>query len=246
MSFLSPLYIYKLYLSPYKATYRELRNLLGFVPGKVVLYKQALTHHSVAKAIHPSGEKDSNERLEYLGDAILDTVVAEMLFIRFPLKDEGFLTEMRAKIVSREQLADLARKMGITNMVSYDQNQRYNPQFLRTIAGNAFEAMIGAIYLDKGFDYTRKYIIRGILNTHLDIDHLESLEVNFKSKLHEWAQKNKKELTFDLKETTGHAHKKTYTMCVVIDGKELAEGIHVSKKKAEQIAAEKACAGIGI
>lgn len=246
MNFLSPRYFYKLYLSPYKTTYRELRVLLGFMPGKARLYVQALTHHSVAKSIHPSGERDSNERLEYLGDAILDTIVAEMLFIRFPLKDEGFLTEMRAKIVSREQLADLARKMGITNMVRYDQNQRYNPQFLRTIAGNAFEAIVGAVYLDKGFDFTRKFIIRNILNTHLDIDHLEGLEVNFKSKLHEWAQKNKHVLTFDLKETTGHAHKKTYTMIVMIDGKEISEGINVSKKKAEQLAAEKACIEIGI
>jgi ribonuclease III len=234
----------KILFSSEKKYLRELANMLGFMPRNLELYKQAFRHNSVATYIHVTGEKNSNERLEYLGDAILDCVVAEVLFMRYPYKNEGFLTEMRSKIVSRDQLAELGRKMGIAQFIEYDNNLKENPFVLKTITGNAMEAMIGAIYLDKGFNFTRQYIINNILLLHIDMDELQSTEFNFKSKLYEWGQRNKKTITFELREETGKSHRKQYKIAVMVDEEEIGFGINFSKKKAEQQAAERACAAL--
>ena len=184
-----------------------------------------------------NGNKKSNERLEYLGDAILDSVVAELLFKKFPYKGEGFLTEMRSKIVSRAQLNHLSNKLGLNKLIHSAGDSRNN---CKSMNGDAFEAFIGALYLDKGYTFARKIIIDRIINIHLDLDELETQIVNFKSKLVEWGQKEKKEVDFKMVEEIGDGFKKQFLVKIFVDGEELESGQDFSIKGAEQIAAEKA------
>src|SRR5436305_3000598 len=144
---------YKLYLSPNRKHVKILKNLLGFVPGNLSLYKLAFRHKSVAQNIK-KGVKNSNERLEFLGDAVLGSVVAEVLFKLYPYEDEGFLTELRSKIVNRANLNQLARKMGFEALIEYDNRMVGNTR-QGSLLGDAFEALIGAVYLDKGYEFTR-------------------------------------------------------------------------------------------
>lgn len=220
---------------------KSLNNLVGFKPRNVALYQQAFRHHSASTKFDVKGGKPSNERLEYLGDAVLSSIVAEILFEAFPTKDEGFLTEVRAKIVSRENLCDLARKMGLENFLEYDKSIKGNRIIIRALSGNAFEALIGAIYLDKGYNFTRKFIKRRILLPHIDLQHMAEKEINFKSKLIEYCQKNKKAIDFETLDERKQGKHKSYLVCVKVEGEELGRGEDFSKKKAEQIAAQKAC-----
>ncbi|HYG14263.1 MAG TPA: ribonuclease III [Bacteroidia bacterium] len=222
----------------------SVKNLLGFKPRNISLYKQAFRHHSASSRSDYNDERVSNERLEFLGDAVLSSIIAEVLFITYPTKGEGYLTEMRAKIVSRENLCELARKMGIENFMEYDKSIKGNFQIIRSISGNAFEALIGAIYLDKGYNFTRKYISTRILKHHVDIQQLAVTEVNFKSKLIEWCQKGKKAIEFETVEERKQGKQKSYLVAVKIDGEEMGRGEDFSKKKAEQLAAGRACAVI--
>ncbi|HCS21201.1 MAG TPA: ribonuclease III [Bacteroidetes bacterium] len=228
-----------------KSTNPKLKNLsqlLGFRPGNFALYEQAFRHNSYVNQKFPDEEGVlSNERLEYLGDAVLDLVVAEVLFLSYPNKGEGFLTETRAKIVSRAMLGDLAVKMGLDEMIQYGKGLGNNKQVMRSLSGNALEALLGAIYLDKGYSFTRDYILKRVLKNYLDIHELALLEVNFKSRLIEWSQKMKKEIQFDLAEEKIKGRSKIYVMSVKIDGLELGRGEEFSKKKAEQEAARIAC-----
>lgn len=214
---------------------------MGFTPRNADLYKQAFRHHSASTRYDVKEGRISNERLEYLGDAVLSSIIAEVLFSTYPTKGEGFLTELRAKIVSRENLCELARKIGIEDYLEYDKSIRGNRQIIRAISGNAFEALIGAIYLDKGYDFTKKFISKRIINPHIDIHHLADKEINFKSKLIEWCQKNRKTIAFEALEERRQGKQKSYLVSVVIDGEEFGRGEDFSKKKAEQIAASKAC-----
>lgn len=214
---------------------------MGFTPRNADLYKQAFRHHSASTRYDVKEGRISNERLEYLGDAVLSSIIAEVLFSTYPTKGEGFLTELRAKIVSRENLCELARKIGIEDYLEYDKSIRGNRQIIRAISGNAFEALIGAIYLDKGYDFTKKFISKRIINPHIDIHHLADKEINFKSKLIEWCQKNRKNIAFEALEERRQGKQKSYLVSVVIDGEEFGRGEDFSKKKAEQIAASKAC-----
>ncbi len=214
---------------------------MGFTPRNADLYKQAFRHHSASTRYDVKEGRISNERLEYLGDAVLSSIIAEVLFSTYPTKGEGFLTELRAKIVSRENLCELARKIGIEDYLEYDKSIRGNRQIIRAISGNAFEALIGAIYLDKGYDFTKKFISKRIINPHIDIHHLADKEINFKSKLIEWCQKNRKNIAFEALEERKQGKQKSYLVSVVIDGEEFGRGEDFSKKKAEQIAASKAC-----
>ncbi len=225
------------HFSKHKQLCAGIRSISGFTPHNVSCYIQALTHHSVSATIHENGSRDSNERLEFLGDSILNSVVAELLFNKYPYKHEGFLTEMRSKIVSRESLNDLAMKIGLNHIVKYDK-RAIGPHNKNTIFGNALEAFIGAIFLDAGF-HTAKKFIRGRLLNHLDIDKLEVTETNFKGKLIEWAQKHNKDIDFESSEEM-NGKQKIYKTRVIIDQVVMGSAEHISKKKAEQMASQKA------
>ena len=231
---------YKLYFSSDRHFVRSLRNVLGFVPGNLYLYHMAFRHKSVATTIK-GGTKNSNERLEYLGDAILGSVVAELLFKKYPFRGEGFLTEMRSKIVSRVHLNQLSKKIGLDEMIQFDSRMINFPNKQGSLLGDAFEALIGAIFLDKGYTFTRNFIITRIIKPHVDIHLLEQTETNFKSRLIEWCQQSGKEVVFVLNENDEGGHNKMFTIDATINGEVFGTGKDYSKKSAEKIAAEKAC-----
>lgn len=235
--------IYYSYFHSQHTVYRKIVKIAGFYPVKFSCYEQALRHHSVSTTIHASGMRDSNERLEYLGDSVLNTIVAEMLFARFPYKDEGFMTEMRSKIVSRESLNDLAQKIGLNEIVEYDR-RAVGQNLKGSIFGNALEAFIGAVFLDKGFYGARSFVKQKLL-THIDVDKLEFTEKNFKGKLIEWTQKHNRTIDFESDEEITRKQK-IYKVRVKVDGEEYGAAEHLSKKKAEQLASEKACLKLNI
>ena len=216
--------------------YSFFKNVLGFMPRRTELYHTAFIHRSVSAM--NEGHKTNNERLEYLGDAILGSVVAEYLYKKYPLKGEGFLTEMRSKIVSRKSLGQLARKMGMMELI---EHQRGVEGGFKSIGGDAFEALIGAIYLEKGYRFTRRMIIDKILCTYINIDAVAQTEWNFKSKLIDWGQKNHKKVTFEIVRSfvRGHAGRREYECRVDIDGQPQESAIEFTIKAAEQLAAEK-------
>jgi len=235
---------YKLYLSPNRKYVKSLKNLLGFVPGNLSLYRLAFRHKSVAQNVK-KGVKNSNERLEFLGDAVLGSVVAEVLFKLYPYEDEGFLTELRSKIVNRVNLNQLARKLGFEQLIQYD-NRMVNSTRQGSLLGDAFEALIGAIYLDKGYDFTRNFLVNHIIKSHIDIHRLEQTETNFKSKLIEWCQRHGKDITFELIENQDGESTKLFTVRASIDGEIMGQGKEFNKKNAEKLAAEKACEALAI
>lgn len=212
-----------------------IKSILGYKPRNVFLYHLAFLHKSATQETL-NGLKVNNERLEFLGDAILDAVTADYLFKTFPTKDEGFLTEMRSKMVSRTTLNKLSQKMGIDQLILFEGSA---PGAFRSYRGDAFEALIGAIYLDKGYDFTRKVIIDRIIRYYFNIDDLVNHEVNFKSKIIEWAQREKKQIRFNVVEEVGSGYKKQYVVELLADECPLARGQDFSIKGAEQIAAEK-------
>jgi ribonuclease-3 len=224
------------YLSPDRHLYNSIKNIFGFYPGNIFLYKLAFLHRSAGSEII-QGVRLNNERLEFLGDAILDAITADYLFKTFPLKDEGFLTEMRSKIVSRAQLNKLSLKLGMEKLIQLDQNS--SNQY-RSMQGDAFEALIGAIYLDKGYDFTKKVLVGRIIKHYYNIDELISQEVNFKSRMIEWAQKEKKRIAFQVVQEKGSGFKKQYIVELLIDDNPLSQGQDYSIKGAEQLASEKA------
>jgi ribonuclease-3 len=193
-------------------------------------------HRSVA--VQTNGHKVSNERLEYLGDAVLSSVVADYLFKKFPYKDEGFLTEMRSKIVSRDQLNKLSRKLGLDEFIQSNQDSR---NVFRSMNGDAFEAFIGAMYLDRGYNFTHRVIVNRIIKVHFDVEELVNTEANFKSKLIEWSQKEHRNLSFNVVTEVGIGNSRQYLVEVTVDGNVCASGQDFSIKGAEKIAAEKAC-----
>ena len=220
----------------------ELKNILGFSPNNLSLYQQAFRHNSIAKEIK-DGVKDSNERLEFLGDSVLSTVIADFLFTKFPYKDEGFLTKMRSKIVSRDHLNQLSVKMGLNRLIpqNTDPGLRHS-----SMNGDAFEALIGAIFLDKGFSVSQNFILNRILKFHVDVEKILETETDFKSKLIEWSQKEKKELHFKVVNEEGNGHDKQFVIATMVGGEMVAESQHFSKKKAEQLSAAAACTKLGI
>jgi len=213
-----------------------IKNIFGFKPGNIFLYHLAFLHKS---ATHETvnGIRINNERLEFLGDAILDAITADYLFKTFPTRDEGFLTEMRAKIVSRTTLYKLSQKIGIDSLIQLDIS---STNTLRSFRGDAFEALVGAMYLDKGYNFTRKIILERIIQHYFNIDELVNQEVNFKSKIIEWAQKERKQIQFIVIDETGSGSRKQYIVELLIDTDALSRGQDYSIKGAEQLAAEKA------
>lgn len=232
--------IYYLYFSPHKAYIRKLKNIIGFVPGNVKLYQMAFRHRSVATPIK-DGVKNSNERLEFLGDAVLGSVVAELLFKLYPYKDEGFLTELRSKIVSRVNLNQLSRKLGLNEFIEYDARMISYPNKQSSLLGDAFEAMIGAIYVDRGYTFTKEFLLNRIIKPHVDIHMLEVTESNFKSRLIEWCQHFGKEIQFVQVDGLPGDSSKLFHVEVLVDGKVCGNGKDFNKKSAEKLAAEKAC-----
>ncbi len=226
---------------------KEIYKVTHIRPKNIKLYKQAFRHSSASIQIKGTKIKNSNERLEYLGDAILNAAVAQMLFLKFPFKDEGFLTQLRSKIVSREQLNNIAKKTGITNLVDLDKKMGNNRGRLKSMPGNTLEAFLGALFLDKGYNATEKYITKHLLNIYLDIDALVHTETNFKSRIINWCQKEGKVITFDTIDTTVGSHnQRQFKIQVMINETPYGIGLDYNKRKAEQEAAEKTCALLGV
>ena len=216
---------------------RAIRNIAGLKPSNLELYKLATVHSSIAKE-NGRGFKESNERLEYLGDAILGAAVADYLFKKFPFKSEGFLTEIRSRIVNREALNLLARKIGVGNIVQYDQK---NAHLQQVILGNTLEAIVGAIYLDKGYLRTKKFVIDKLIAPNYDLDELVNSNSNYKSRIIEWAQREGKEVRFEILNVKKGKNHKEFTAQVIVDNDPKGTGYGNSKKKAEQDAALKTC-----
>jgi ribonuclease III len=218
---------------------KQLKGILGYSPGMLSLYKTALTHRSIKDTID-----ENNERLEYLGDAILSALVADYLFKRYPYKEEGFLTEMRSKMVNRQQLNDIAVKMGLKKVTLYNKSDAS----LKTsqIFGNTLEALVGAIYLDKGYKKTTRWVNERIIIPHMFVEDLEILEINHKNKLYGWANKNGKNLEFETINEQLENGRRLFTIGAVINGKVIAQGKAFNKKDASQIAAQLAVEKLGI
>ncbi len=218
-----------------------IKTIAGFSPSNLELYKLALLHSSKGKEIN--GFRESNERLEYLGDAILGAAIADYLFKKYPFKDEGFLTEIRSRIVNRESLNNLARKIGVGSMVQFDHK---NSQLRQVILGNTLEALVGAIYLDQGYKKAAKWVLESIIHPHMFMDDLENLEINHKNKLYGWANKNGKVLEFETLNEKLENGRRLFTVAAVVNGKNIAEGKAFNKKDASQIAAQIAVDKLGI
>jgi ribonuclease-3 len=217
----------------------QLEHMLGFTPKYVDYYKLAFMHRS-----KPEDATDSNERLEFLGDAILGAIVAEYLFKKYPYQPEGFLTELRSRIVRRETMNNVALKMGLNKLVQYNQNDRGLSR--SHIFGNALEALIGAVYLDQGFTKTRKFILNQIIRIYIDLDTMESTDTNYKNQLLSWSQRNGKQLIFETLSETSEGTRKLFTVGIVIDGEIIATGTGYNKKDAGQVAAKSAMTVLGV
>lgn len=217
----------------------QLKNVLGVKPGNSLLYRTALSHRSVKETAD-----ENNERLEYLGDAVLSAIVADYLFKRYPYKGEGFLTEMRSKMVNRQQLNDIALKMGLKKLTFY--NKFDNSLKGSQIFGNTLEALVGAVYLDKGYIKTSSWVLKQIVIPHMFVDDLELIDINLKNKLIGWANKNGKVLAFDLVQEKMEGSRRLFTINAVLDGEMLAQGKGYNKKDASQVAAQLAVEKLGL
>ena len=216
---------------------RYFKNIFGFRVRNVEPFRIALIHKSVSSN-DAIGGRLNNERLEYLGDAILGSIIADFLYHKYPLESEGVLTRMRSKLVNRNRLNNLARKLGLPEMMRMDNHITSN-----TPNGNALEAVVGAIYIDQGFKKTYDIIIHNILLTFLDMNEVYAEDDDYKSRILIWAQHNRHKVSFDIKhEDKGRDH--LYRAILSIDGKECAQALGQSVKKAEQAASEKALAAI--
>lgn len=225
---------WKLHHSRDKAYYKALDEIFGVCPNNIELYKLALIHRS-ASLFLDDGTPINNERLEFLGDAVLESIVSDYLFIEFPEQNEGFLTKLRSRIVSRASLNKLAVRIGLDRHIITQGN--YSSQ-QKNLYGDALEAMVGALYLDKGYDFTNRLIINHLLNRYIDLVDMTEQETDFKSRLIEWCQKNRHKIAF----RTGYdkeysANHPVFYSTVLVDGMEVGHGSGDSKKEAEQHAA---------
>lgn len=232
---LKPIKFFQNYFSADQKLFLSLRNILGFYPINLSLYKQCLRHRSAAKLLK-EGSDNSNERLEFLGDAVLGAAVAHYLFRKFPFKDEGFLTKIRARIVSRANLNSLSRKLGLFDMIEVN---RENAQVYKSAGGDALEAFIGAIYLDKGYQEAQNFVINKLIKIHLDLEEILNTDKDFKSKLVEWSQKEKHTIKYEVAAEKGIGMNKYYIIDLYVDEVKQTTGNGNSKKIAEQHAAEK-------
>ncbi len=226
--------IYNAYFSPERDVARRLKQIIGFTPSNLRIFKQAFFHKST------QSEKDyaiqNNERLEYLGDAVLGTIVAEYLFQKYPNADEGFLTKMRSKIVKRKSLNKIGDSMGVDMLL----NEFNNTRISRSMLGNAVEALVGAVYLEKGYDGTKRFIVRRMLRKFVDVHELERFDDNYKSQLLEYCQKKGQNVSYRLLTRYKMDKRDRFKVAVIIDGKKIAVADDFNKKSAEQQASEKA------
>ena len=218
---------------------KQLNNVLGFTPGNVSLYKTALSHRSVRE-----GADENNERLEFLGDAVLSSIIAHYLFKKYPYKGEGFLTEMRSKMVNRQKLNEIALKMGLKKITFY--NKFDNALKISQIFGNTLEALIGAVFLDKGYKKTQRWVEEYIILPHLFTDDLEGVEINIKNKLYGWANKNGKALEFETLDEKFENGRRLFTIGATVDGELVSQAKGYNKKDASQIAAQMAVEKLGL
>ena len=214
----------------------ELTKILGFKPKKIKYYKKAFTHRSM-NIKDPKGNPFNYERLEFLGDAMLSSVIASHLYLEVPSGDEGYLTKMRSKVVSREHLNELGKDLKLIDLV---QSKIPAGQFGDNIHGNLFEALVGAIFLDKGYKYSEKFIFKRVIIPHVDIGTLEGRVISYKSLLIEWCQKEKKTFGYNVYEDTGNDDVRHFSVKLSIDDKVIAKARATSKKKAEEKASKRA------
>ncbi len=208
-----------------------LTERFGYKPKRMELFHRALTHKSIAN----QEDLPSNERLEFLGDAVLDTVIAEMLYNRFPEEDEGYLTKIKSKLVNRSTLGSIGREMNISTILHYNKSRSIR---LETIEGNAFEAIIGAIYLDSNLVTVQKSIQDHILVKYIDVNQVLEEEIDFKSRLYIWSQKNRLEIEFEVISEENKGSSWEYKVRVLVNEVEYGMGVGTSKKRAEQVASK--------
>lgn len=214
----------------------EITKILSFKPKQIKFYETAFTHRSM-NIKDSIGNVINYERLEFLGDAMLSAVIASHLFLEVPSGDEGYLTKMRSKIVSREHLNELGRELNLIKLV---ESKIPTGQFGDNIHGNLFEALVGAIFLDKGYKYCEKFIYNRVIIPYVDIETLEGKVISYKSLLIEWCQKEKKTFGYHVYEDTGNDEIRHFSVKLSIDGKVVAKARATSKKKAEEKASKRA------
>lgn len=209
----------------------RLRKILGFKPGKLRLYEIAFIHRSASYRL-PDGQRINNERLEYLGDAILDAILSDYLFENFPDASEGLLTKIRSRIVNRDSLNQLSLSMGINKILVSNVS---SANTTKNLYGDALEALIGALFIDKGFRKTKKFFIRKVFRKYLDLEEIISTDTDYKSMVFEWVQKNKANLIFTYNEEYDFESRKSlFTTTLLINREEFGKGTGSSKKEAEQ------------
>lgn len=216
--------------------FAEIEKILGFAPKNLNLYRKAFTHRSANK-LDDSGKPISFERLEFLGDAMLSSVIAAHLYSEAPAGDEGYLTKMRSKIVSREHLNELGKEL---NLIKFLNSKLPYQNFGENIHGNIFEAFIGAIFQDYDYEHCAKFIHKRVIKPHVNIERLEGKVISYKSLVIEWCQKEKKSFQFETYEDNGIGGERLFGVKLSIDGKVVARGRATSKKKAEEKAAHRA------
>lgn len=216
--------------------FNEIETIIGFKPSAIIYYQKAFTHRSTNQ-MDLIGNPMNYERLEFLGDAMLSAVIAAHLYNKAPAGDEGYLTKMRSKIVSREHLNELGRDL---NLIRFVESKVPMQHFGENIHGNIFEALVGAIFLDKGYVYCEKFIQKSVIIPYVDIAKLEGKVISYKSLLIEWCQKEKKSFYFDVFDDNGNDRQKYFGVKLSIDDKVIAKARATSKKKAEEKAAQRA------
>jgi len=227
----------RLFSSSGKEFYLFLKSLTGRYPGNLKLYETALIHKSASK-IDSQRNWVNNERLEYLGDAILGAIIAEFLYNRFPNEDEGFLTQMRSKLVNRSFLTELTNQIGLNN---YIQSNTNNTAENSHIYGDALEALIGALYLDKGYAITKQFITKRLLSEYVDLNEVQRTNTNYKSQLIEWSQKNKETINIETTEKlAGDSRTPCFITVINIDEEIIGQGNGASKKESQQNASREA------
>ena len=222
---------------PDKSFAQQLYHMLGFYPYDIAVYREALMHRSLNHH-RPHEQKKDNERLEYLGDAVIETVVSDILYHHFKGKKEGFLTSMRSKIVQRSSLNRISKEIGLATLIQSTHINRTHNSFL---PGNAFEALIGAIYLDRGYAHCYRFFTERIIGKLIDIDKVAKEDNNFKSRLIEWGQKTQYKVVFELiDEQVVGTNSPTFRSRVCVEGIECGTGFGYSKKESQQLAAKEA------
>ena len=231
---------YNYYLHPDKELARRLKQLVGFTPAHLQLFKLAIFHKSTFSTRDYA--ISNNERLEFLGDAVLSTIVGEYLFKKYPNSDEGFLTKMRSKIVKRNSLDEIADKMGLDLfLANYNQTR-----LSKSMLGNALEALVGTVYIEVGYERTKQYVIRRILRKYLDIHELERFDDNYKSQLLEWCQKNGHSIEYKVVAKYKSEKRDKFKVAVFVDGRKMGTADDFNKKSAEQLASERAMTTLGM